>query len=386
MIDQGIRCDRKNPQFAYFAPNYGQARRVAWDYLKQYTQDIPGMEANEADLRVEIPRPHLGDKIRFMLLGAENPGSIRGIYLDGAILDEYAEMYPMVWTQVIRPALSDRLGWAIFIGTPKGLNHFHDVYTFAKNEPSWFSIIKKSSETGIIDPAELAAAKNEMSEEEFAQEFECSFSAALVGAYFGKQMETAESEGRIGDHPYDPAIPVDTHWDLGIDDATGIVFTQRLGNKYQIIDYLQESDRSLPEWAKALHEKPYAYGLHNVPHDAKNREFGTGKSRSAVLREHGIRIYQHNKYGKEDQINAGRMMLPKCYIDRTKCKLLIDALKNYQRKWDEKNKVFSQKPLHNWASHAADAWMLFSMGQREEHRENKRLQEYAINEYDPFAH
>ena len=155
MIDQGLRNPRKNPQYAYFAPYYGQAKRVAWDYFKDFTKNIPGVRVNEADLRIEIDRPDRGDKVRFMLLGADNPGSIRGIYLDGAVLDEYAEMDTTIWGQVIRPALADRLGWAIFIGTPKGQNQFFDIYELATKDPEWFTAVYKASETHLIPKSEL---------------------------------------------------------------------------------------------------------------------------------------------------------------------------------------------------------------------------------------
>jgi hypothetical protein len=139
MIDRGLRNDLRNPQYAYIAPTYGQAKRVAWEYLKYYCSHIPNAKANEAELRIDIMREHVDgskDKIRFMLLGAENPDSLRGIYLDGCILDEYAQCPPAIWGEVVRPALSDRKGWAIFIGTPKGQNHFHEMlllYTKKKN-------------------------------------------------------------------------------------------------------------------------------------------------------------------------------------------------------------------------------------------------------------
>src|SRR3989304_4749260 len=123
-IDRGLRNTKRNPQYAYIAPTYGQAKRIAWDMFKEYTKNLPGVSTNEQDLRLEIERPHLQDKVRFLLLGAENPGSLKGIYLDGVILDEFAECAPAIWGEVVRPALSDRRGWAIFIGTPKGQNHF----------------------------------------------------------------------------------------------------------------------------------------------------------------------------------------------------------------------------------------------------------------------
>lgn len=387
MIDKALRCERKNPQYAYFAPNYGQAKRVAWDYLKEYLHVIPGFEANEAELRVDIPRPHLGDRIRFMLLGADSPGSIRGIYLDGAILDEYAEMYPAAWTQVIRPALSDRIGWAVFIGTPKGMNHFHDVYQLGLKTPGWFTAMYKASETNIIDPNELAAARREMSEEEFNQEFECSFAAAMVGAYFGKQMEEAENQGRITKVLADPNVYVNTWWDLGLDDATAIWFTQPSGMNYRVLKYMEASDVDLPTWVRQVKNLPYNYDRHYLPHDAMQRDFGTNKTRAQIMENLGLRPLEvQPKFRKEDQINAARTMIQKCYFDREGCEKGINALKNYQRKWDEKNKSFAAKPLHNWASHGADAFMGFGMGQREMRMDYKKLQSHAITDYDPFAY
>jgi phage terminase large subunit len=140
-LDRGLRNPLKNPRYAYIAPLYGQAKRVAWDYLKMYTEKIPGATPNEADLRVDIPRPALGDTVRFTLLGADNPVSLKGIYLDGVTMDEYAEMNPATWREVIRPTLSDRAGWANFIGTPKGRNSFFDLYEQAKTgeDPEWFA-------------------------------------------------------------------------------------------------------------------------------------------------------------------------------------------------------------------------------------------------------
>ena len=146
IIDRGLRCPHRNPQYSYVAPTYGQAKRVAWSILKEYVKDLPNLEINESELRIDIPRPHLGDHVRILLLGAENPGSVRGIYLDGVVLDEFAEMSPVIWSQVLRPALSDRLGWAIFIGTPKGTNAFYDLYRAAQENKEWYSAIFRASE------------------------------------------------------------------------------------------------------------------------------------------------------------------------------------------------------------------------------------------------
>lgn len=374
LIDKAYRNTRKNPQYAYIAPTYGQAKRIAWDLLKDYLKEMPGVIINEADLRIDIPRPAQGDRIRFVLLGAENPGSIRGIYLDGVVFDEYAEMNPEVWSSVVRPAISDREGWVLFIGTPKGANHFYEIYKFALASDEWFSAIYKASETNIIPNEELVSARTAMSENEYEQEFECSFSAALVGAYYGKEMEKAEKEGRITNIPYDPILPVHTFWDLGMDDTTVIWFAQNLGGReVRWIDYHEESGMGLDHYARILKEKGYAYEEHVLPHDGAVRELGTGKSRLEVLQAlcRGVRVRVAAKHKPADGIQASRLILAKSWFDKTKCLNGIESLKNYERVWDSKNKIFQQNPKHNWASHGADGFRVGAMALRENRDPNK---------------
>ena len=394
MIDQALRNTRINPQYAYFAPFYGQAKRVAWDYLKDFTKQIPGVTVNEAELRVDIARPnpnHISgfDRVRIMLLGADNPASIRGIYLDGGILDEFAEMDPTVWGQVIRPALSDREGWAIFIGTPKGQNDFYKIYNLAleTRTEDWVPALFKASETGIISKAELEAAALTMSPEEYAQEFECSFTAALIGAYYGKLVETAEKEKRVTNVPHDPAVEVDTFWDLGIGDTTVIWFLQQVGQELHLIDYIEQSGQGLAWYVKELKKKDYTYGQHYLPHDGGARELGTGKTRQETLVLLGIRTIVLARQAIDDGIHAARMLLPKCWFDAVKCKRGIEALKNYQRKWDPKNKIFLLKPKHDWASHGADGFRTLAMGLRPNHAKmnNKKFPRQAEMEYDIFG-
>jgi len=394
MVDRGIRCTRRNPQYAYIAPTYGQAKRVAWDILKDAVRDIPVVKINEAELRVDIPR---GDeRIRFMLLSAENPDSIRGMYFDGVILDEYAEFIPTVWTQVVRPALSDRLGWSIFIGTPKGQNHFYDIYKaaqldVAKKETgsSWFTSLYKASETKIIPESELEEARLTMSEEDYEQEYECSFTAALIGAYYGKTITILEEKGQICNVPHDPALEVNTYWDLGINDTTCIWFIQNYRNlEYRVIDYLEESGMGLDHYAKVLKQKDrdlgYSYGREIIwPHDGAARELGTGKTRVEMMQELGFRARVLARTAVDDGINASRLILPKCYFDKVRTDRGLNSLKNYQKRWDAKNKVYQNKPLHNWASHGADAWRTFAMGNQESRMDyNKDLPMQADNDYD----
>jgi len=365
IIDKGLRNPLKNGQYAYISPTFKQSKRNAWTILKEYAQDIPGYEANESELRVDIPRPHMGDRIRIYLLGSEDPGSLRGLYLDGVVLDEYAEMGPEIWATVIRPALSDRLGWAIFVGTPRGVNHFWDIYQIALKNPDWYTALHKASETGIIPMSELEAAKQIMSDEEYAQEFECDFSAALIGAYYGKEMKKAEDEGRITIVPYDKAVPVSTYWDLGIADTTAIWFIQQVGKAFHIIDHLEDSGVAIDHYAKELRKKPYDYDEHVLPHDAAARDLGTGKTREEILRSLGLRTRILPRTDVKDGIDASRLIMNKCWFDALKCERGINCLKNYEKKWDSKNKIFSSQPLHNWTSHSADAFRSFAMGVRE---------------------
>lgn len=389
MVDQGFRCKLKNPQYAYLAPFYGQAKKVAWDMLKDACKNIPGVTFNEAELRVDIPRADRGDRIRFMLLGADNPNAIRGMYFDGVILDEFAEMNPYVWTQVIRPALSDRLGWALFIGTPKGQNHFYDIYMHAKRKAAegedWYHALFKASETKIIAESELLEAKAGMTEEEYDQEFECSFSAALIGAYYGKEMEMAESSGRITTVPYERNYPVETAWDLGMDDSTAIWFIQEIGRERRVIDYLEDSGRDIAFYAGELKKKGYVYAERALlPHDVAVREMGTGRSRIETFRTHGIRAQVVPKQRVEDGINAVRLLLPKMWFDEKKCERGIACLKNYERAWDPKNKIFSSNPKHNWASHGADAMRTYAMGNVDADRKKNMLHlpRRAITDYN----
>jgi len=376
LLDKAFRCPRKNPQYAYIAPTYGAAKRIAWEYLKEAVKEIPGVSINESDLRVDIPCQT--GKIRIMLLGAENPGTLKGIYLDGVIIDEYAETDQRIWSEVVRPALADRTGWAIFIFTPKGSNHAHDLYMSARKDTSgdWFVALFRSSETNVLPKKELESAKQFMSDEEFEQEFECSFSAALVGAYYKEEMKNMEAGNRITRVPYDPHAPVHTGWDLGIDDSTAIWFFQEVGRELHAIEYYEINSRGLDYIVKELLEKKYVYGYHYLPHDAGARELSTGKTRVEAIKKLGLKNVEIvKKLGIEDGIHAVRGILPKMWIDRESCAWGVDVLKSYERVFDHKEQVFKARPRHNWASHGADAMRTFAVGYRGD-RDNKKAEDF----------
>jgi phage terminase large subunit len=391
MLDMAHRNLLKNPQYAYFAPYHGQAKRVAWEYVKEYSKMVPGIIYNEAELRVTIPRPKRNDKITIYLLGADNPTAILGMYFDGVILDEFGEFDPMVWTRVIRPTLADRRGGAVFIGTVKGQNHFYDVYQAALRNASgdWYCRMFKASETGIIAESELQELKAAMSENEYRQEMECDWSAALIGAYYGKEMQAAEeaTPPRVTSVPYEATLQVDCAWDLGIDDSTVIWFFQQVGREVRAIDYLEDAGQGLPFYADALKKKGYSYGMHYLPHDVAARDLSTGRSRQEVLRTLGVTpVTIIPRMAIEDRINASRVLIPKMWFDKVKCERGIATLKNYERKYDTKNKIFLSSPLHNWASHGADAFGHYALGYREESKKSdrQRLPRQTESEYNIF--
>jgi phage terminase large subunit len=359
LVDAALRCEKENPRFAYVAPYFSQAKDVAWVYLKHYTVPIPGAQQNESELRVDLPG---GRRIR--LYGADNYERLRGLYLDGVVLDEYGDMDPRAWQEVIRPSLADRQGWAIFIGTPKGMNHFAEQWEKAQTDRDWFTLQLRASKTGLLPQAELDSARAEMSEEQYAAEFECSFEASAVGAYFGKEMAKAKDDGRITVVPYQNEVGVDTWWDLGIDDAMAIWFTQTIGREIHVIDYYENSGEGFPHYARVLQDLPYVYATHNAPHDIQVRELGTGRSRIEVARNLGIEFSVVPDIGRQDGIDAARSFIARCWFDAKKTERGRLALASYRKTWDEKRKVFSSNPLHDWASNGADAFRYLAVGHK----------------------
>jgi len=347
---EDLQTGKKAPRYAYLAPLFKQAKTVAWDELKRLLKDFPDVKFNEAELRADFM------DARIQLYGADNPDTLRGIYLDGVILDEYAQMNPKMYSEVIRPALSDRKGWGIFIGTPKGKNEFYDLYHTSTEKKGWKRFLFKASETGILDDEELEMAQQDMAETEFEQEYECSWSAALRGAYYAKELESAYEEDRVSKVPYDPGKQVVTAWDLGVADSTAIWFAQYDGKAINVIDYYENSGEGLPHYIDVLNKKDYRYGAHIAPHDIVVREFSTGQSRKDLAFSLGIDFQVAPKLKVMDGIDTVRTTLNKCWFDAEKTKKGLDALLQYRSSYDDKKKIWSQKPVHDWTSHASDAF------------------------------
>ena len=331
-----------NPRYAFISPYRLQGKATAWDYIKQFANKIPGTKFNESELRCD-----LANGARITILGAENDQAIRGISLDGCVFDETQSIKPTIFPEVIRPALADRKGWCIFIGTPKGRNNFYQLYEQAKKNPKWYACTYKASETDILDEEELQAAKDVMSKDLYEQEFECSFQAAITGSYYGTIIEDLVREKRMVSNLFDEDIDVETWWDLGMNDQTAIWFVQRYKKEIRLIDYYENTGHGLDHYADVLKKKGFEYSTHIFPHDVKVRELGNyAKTRLEALLDLGIVGEVAPKLSIEDGIEAVRKNLINCWFDKDKCGTGIEYLKAYQKKWDDKAQVFKSKPQH----------------------------------------
>ena len=365
LIYRAISEGKEDGRYAYVAPYYSQAKNIAWDYLQRYSQPVLA-KANQSELWVELVN---GARIR--LFGADNPDALRGLYLDGIVLDEYADMRPRIWGEIIRPLLSDRLGWAVFIGTPKGHNGFWELYSAAVNKDDWYVKTLRASVTGLIPDSELADAAKSMTQDQYLQEFECDFESAIVGAYYGKEMRLLTDQGRITKVEYDPMYKVNTAWDLGYTDSTSIWWYQVIHGEIRVLEHHSSNGQSVPFYTGLIQSKDYDYGIHWLPHDARAKTLSSGgksiiEQLSAKIPLESMKIVPNLSI--QDGIQASRMALLRTWFDGDKCMEGIECLRQYQREYDEDKKVFRDRPRHDWTSHSADAFKYLSIAWREEEK------------------
>lgn len=350
LIKHILSCPHRNPQGLYVAPFRNQSKRVAWRYFIEFTKDIPGVKANITELTIRFPNGGI-----IMLGGADSPDTYRGMYFDCVVMDEFAQFPPRLWTQVIRPALADRKGKMICIGTPAGRNGFYRLFKQAAELPDWEHDYLPVSDTAVIDDDELRAIKREMPRNEYEQEFELSWTAAITGAIFGTEMSQAERDGRITSVPQDTALPVHCAWDLGIRESAVWLY-QLCGTEIRMLECRCYSGKSLVEIVADLDALPYKYGYDVMPHDARLREYSTGVTRIQTMQSLGRDALVCRNIAVEDGIEAARNMLARTWFDAKKCQEGIEALIQYRTEYDDIKRKFSVKPLHDWCSHPADAF------------------------------
>ncbi len=364
------------PKYAYVAPYYNQAKRIAWGYAKHYADPIPGREFNESELKVTYPN---GAELR--LFGADNPDALRGDYLDGVVPDEYADWNPNVWPLIIRPMLADFGGWAAFIGTPKGRNAFYRLHTEAEKDPAnWFAMTLKASKSGLIRPDELEDLRRGMSEDQFEQEFECSFDAAIQGAYYAGLLREAETQGRITNVAQDPLMRIRAHWDIGGPgkkaDAMSIIIDQFVDREIRILDCIEGVGQVLGYYINELRSRGWSKALCVVPHDAAqtHADNPTGIDFEAQLRAAQFETKKlHSPPGIVMQrIATARRYFPRMWFNRATTQPLRDALQAYAEKKHEKTGE-GLGPNHDWASHFGDAFGAMAIDYEEPRTTVKKL-------------
>ena len=363
IIRAAITYQGERGLFAYIAPYRSQSKAVAWQYFLEFAEPII-QSKNEQELLITLMN---GSQIR--LYGADNADAMRGLGFSGVYMDEYGDFKPSVFGNVIRPALSDKQGWAVFGGTPKGKNQFWEIYETATRLPrEWFLLRLPASTSGILPATELAAARAQLAEDQYLQEYETSFEAAILGAFYGKEMREAEQQGRICQVPYDPNLPVYSSWDLGYRDDTAIWFYQIGRGEIRVIDFHAVSGADIYDIAGTVMAKPYRYARHYLPHDARAKSLQTGKSIIEQLASHldVAKLAVVPDIGVQSGIQAVRMILPKVWFDAEKCREGIEALRQYQREYDEDKKAYRQSPRHDWTSHPSDAFRMLAVSYAEQ--------------------
>lgn len=356
--------------YYYFFPTYAQGRKILWEGIGKdgfaFLSHIPKeliKKINNQEMMIELIN---GSVLR--VIGTDKIDTVVGTNPIGCVFSEYSLQDPRAWS-FIRPILAENGGWAIFNYTPRGANHGKQLYELAKADPErWFTQKLTVDDTQAIPADVLAYERTEMMAQTgndalFMQEYYVSFDAPVEGAYYGAHLIQAEKDGRICGVPYEPTVPVNTYWDLGIDDSMTIWFVQAVGREVRVIDYEENSGEGFLFYAKLLRDKPYMYGEHWMPHDIEVRELTNGKPRKTTAESMGIKpIRVARRIGdKEDGIEAVRNILPRCWFDEKKCERGLNALRSYQKVYDDKNMVYKTTPLHNWASHAADGFQTLAI-------------------------
>jgi hypothetical protein len=358
LIAKATYSRRERPRYGYIGPLRNQAKQIAWDYLKHYSKGLTS-KISESELYVEFR--HNGARVS--VYGADNPEAFRGLYFDGVVLDEYGQMNPMIYTQILLPTIADRQGWIVFIGTPQGKNHFYKQYLHALSDPdNWFTYFLPASVSGILSRAELEIQRREMADDDkYEREFECSFEAMVQGEYYSKLLVALEREHHVTSLvEYDPEQEVEACSDLGYTDSSAYWFWQNRPDGIAVIDYEEHHSEPLAFYFDMLKDKGYRYSKIWLPHDARAKSLQTGRSTVEQFLHAGFPVDITPNLAIQHGIDAARRILPLCWFN-PRCSPGIEALRAYRRKFDEKRKILSEMPLHDWSSHGADAFRYLSL-------------------------
>lgn len=378
----------------HMLPQANQARKAIWDAVNPHTGKRRIDEAFPVEIRESTREQDMFIRFKngatWQVLGSDNYNALVGSPPVGVVYSEYALSDPSSWA-FLRPILAENGGWALFISTPRGRNHLARLYQYAKDAPDWFAQKLTVDDTKVISPTTIAKELAELTAERgpqeaqamIQQEYYCSFDAAIPGAYYGSLIEKLERDGSIGRVPHDPAFLVGTAWDIGYGDSTAIWFYQAIGREIRVIDYYENNGTDIAHYAKVLTDKGYNYYDHILPHDA-----GHGDIRGSTVADMLSQLkVKPNRVLPIDHVDSGihavRLFLPRCVFDAKNCERGLDALRAYRREWNETMQTFKDKPLHDWSSHAADAFRYLAQGFKPPYNTGNN-QRQADSNYDYF--
>lgn len=370
----------------YVMPTYSQAKKVIWDSTTndgiRFLDFIPNsliLQKNQQEMKIRFINGSL-----LQLIGSDNIDSLMGTNPKIVVFSEYALQTPDAW-DFIRPILKINKGTAIFISTPRGRNHFYDLYQMACSQPDWYAETLTYKDTGILTDEDIEKEMQEgMSEELALQEYSCSFDRGVEGAYYAKLITKMRAEDRIRAVIYDPYKMVHTAWDLGWDDCTSVIFFQVDNDLIKILDYEEHSNVTLIGWKAILDKKGYRYGTHLFPHDVEHVDgLSTGLTRKELLEDMQIPVQTVPRSYIADGIEAVKVLLTSRIIIDEKAIQLIKSLENYHREWNTEKQIYSNKPTHDWSSHAADAirYLAEGLGFIQSSHSTKESDTNAINKY-----
>lgn len=387
-------CCGRVGTYCYFFPTSRLGRRILWDgankdgkrFIDYLPKELVEGQPNSVEMKIALKN---GSVIQIM--GTDNILNV-GINPIGCVFSEFSLQDPKSWS-FVRPILRENEGWAVFNATPRGRNHFFDMYMMAKDNPDWFCQKLTINDTGVLTEEDMQIERDEgMSENLIKQEYYVTFDQGIEGSFYAKLLNIAEQTERITNVPYDPYAKVDTYWDLGVSDSTTILFVQNVGQEIHIIDSYSNEGEGLNHYAKIIEQKAkdglWQYGRHCAPHDIQVRELGSGaKTRLQMAREMGLDFEVVPKLSINEGIEMVRGMFHRLWIDKKNCKFFIKAVENYHRAYNERLNVFSDRPVHDWSSNYCDAMRYLGVMQNKSRRsqmtedEANEMERMYVNNY-----
>lgn len=362
---------QRTASYWHCLPEYEQARKAIWNAVNPHTGKRRIDESFPPEIRESKDEQQMFIRFKngssWQVIGSDRYNSLVGSGVAGVVFSEWALANPSSWGY-IRPMVEENNGWAAFITTPRGRNHAKSMYDMARQNPKWFAELSTVHDTGALSPEQIeeslaeyvALYGEDIGRAQFDQEYLCSFNAAILGAFYAREMATIRAESRIDDiEPIDG--PVHTAWDIGVRDSTAIWWWQVVGSQVFILDFYMAHGVGVDHYAEICHSKPWPRGTDYVPHDAHVKEWGTGRTRIETMQALGLKPHAIPLASKMDGINAARRTLARCVFHPRTEDQGVAALEQYRREWDDEKKTFKASEVHDWTSHAADAFRYLAM-------------------------